>query len=112
MAEGDIPLQESLVIECEAWFLETRDTLSKSLSRETNEESGTTAKPAEKSGADWNSIQTGFISARISHVQSMEPDTTGEDRSSNPSSGGISSPGETSKSVSNISPIAFFGMKR
>jgi len=55
LRSGSLVSQKLLVIECEAWFSETRNSLTAALSAEVYEVSPTSAEPAETSGDEFSS---------------------------------------------------------
>jgi hypothetical protein len=117
MRSGDRATQIGLVIECEAWFSETRVSLSQVLNSEDSVGSGTSAPPAESAGVKWNSPPGDNTSSPSSPANSTEPPTESEDTSSPPSSGGLKlsfspeNPGASPRS-STPSPLDWFLIKR
>ena len=115
MGEGNLVSQKVLVIECEAWFSETKLSLSAALASEaTAPVIPTPARPAENSGDVWKSPPVSQGKPGLTPpgpAKTTEtPSTEGEGSSSE--SAGVTIPQPSPwKKPSNESALNFFGMK-
>jgi len=115
MGENNLVAQKVLVIECETWFSETKESLSAALaSGATAPVIPTPAPPAGNNGDVWKSPpvtreKPGLIPPGL--VKNTETPSTEGVPSYKESAGGISPARVISTKPSNASAMAFFGMK-
>ena len=110
MRGGNRATQLGLVIECEAWFSEARDTLSRAIHSEGGAASHTPVPPAPSSGVAWNSPREGITTSSPGPAQPTEAPPSPEETPSPLSlgGGGKTASLEAEKKSSTSSPLDWF----
>lgn len=112
MAVGSAKEQQLLVIECNQWFSEMRESLSGEISsEETQKATSTSAPPAERLGEGWKSPLSEPTSSPPGLVKTTETPSTEGVPSSTESAGSITPPRRTSLTPSQKAAMNFFLMK-